>query len=48
MISLDKCNGSCNAVGDLSTKICASKTKNVSVKVINMIANINEAKTYFM
>ena len=27
MISLDKCNGSCNATDDLSTKICASKTK---------------------
>ena len=23
MISLDKCNGNCNAVDDLSTKICS-------------------------
>ena len=35
MISLDKCNGSCNAVDDLSTKICVlSETKDVNVKVI--------------
>ena len=28
IISLDKCNGSCNAVGDFSTKICVpSETK---------------------
>ena len=29
-------------------KYVLKKQKNVSVKVINMIANINEAKTYFM
>ena len=29
-------------------KYVLPKPKNVSVKVINMIANINEAKTYFM
>ena len=34
MISLDKCNGSCNVLDDLSTKTCASsKTKDVNVKV---------------
>ena len=43
MISLDKCNGSCNI---LSPKICVpKKTKDVSVKVFNMITNKNEAKT---
>ena len=45
MINLDTCNGSCNVVDDLSTKICVpSKTKDVNVKVFNMITGINEAK----
>ena len=45
MISLHKCNKRCDAV-DLSTKICvSSKTKNVVVKVFNMITRINEART---
>ena len=45
MISLDKCNGSCDSVDDLSTKICApSKTKDVNVKVFNMITNQIEMK----
>ena len=47
MISLDKCNRGCNAVGDLSTKICVpSKIKDGNVKVFNnMITRINEAKS---
>ena len=46
MISLDKCSGSCNAVDELSTKICApSKTKDVNDKVLNMITRTNVAKT---
>ena len=47
MISLDICNGSCNsAVDDLSAKVCVpSKTRNVNVKVFNMITRINQAKT---
>ena len=41
MISLDKCRESCNAVDDLSTKICIpSKPKDVNV----MITRRNEAK----
>ena len=40
IISLDKCNRSCNAVDSLSIKICVvSKTKD------NVITRINEAKT---
>ena len=32
IINLDKCSGSCNAVDDLSTKICPpSKTKDVNL-----------------
>ena len=47
MVSLDKCNGSCNnAVDDISGKVgVPSITKNVNVKVLNMITRINEAKT---
>ena len=45
MISLDKCNRSCNAINDLSTKICVpSKAKDVNVKVFNMITRRIEAK----
>ena len=45
MISLYKCNKRCDDV-DLSTKICvSSKTKNVVVKVFNMITRINEVRT---
>ena len=43
MSSLDKCDGSCNV---LSPKICVPKgTKDVNVKVFNMITNKNETKT---
>ena len=43
MINLDKCTGSCNV---LSPKICVPKvTKDVNLKVLNMITNKNEAKT---
>ena len=43
MVSLDKCNGSCNV---LSTKICVpKKTKDINVKAFNMITNKNEVKT---
>ena len=42
MISLVKCSGSCNV---LSPKICVPKeTKDINVKVFNMIPNKNEAK----
>ena len=43
MISLDKCNGSCNV---LSPKMCVlkKKTEDINVKVFKMIANKNEAE----
>ena len=45
MISLDECDGSCNAINYLSTKICdLSKAKNVNVKNFNMITRRNKAK----
>ena len=46
MVSLGKCNGSCNAIDDLSTKICVpSETKDVNVKVFRMITRVNEVKS---
>ena len=47
MISLDKCDWSCNAVDELSTKICVwCEAKDVIVKVLNVITIINEIKTF--
>ena len=46
MVSINKCNGSYNAVDVSSTKICVlSKTKDINVKLFNMIKRINETKT---
>ena len=46
MISLEKYNGSCNVVDELSMKIWVpSETKDINVKVFNMITRINEVKT---
>ena len=43
MVSLDKCNGSCNV---LPPKICVPKeTKDINIKAFDMIRNKNEAKT---
>ena len=45
MFSLDKCNGRCNAADDLSAKICFPiETKDVNIKVFNIITKTNEAK----
>ena len=42
MISLDKCNRSCDAVDEFCTKICVpSKTKDVNVRDFNIITRIN-------
>ena len=46
VISLDKCNGSCNVVDDLSTKMCvSSETSDASIKDFDMITRMHEAKT---
>ena len=42
MISLDECNGSCNAVDDFR-KYVLSKTKDVTVKVFYIITKIHDA-----
>ena len=45
MISLDKCNESCNTVDVLSANICIpSKIKDINVKGFNIITNKNKAK----
>ena len=45
-LSLYKCNGSCNVADDLSRTIyVACTTKDINVKVYNLITRINEAKT---
>ena len=45
MFRLDKCNGRCNVADDLSAKICfPSETKDVNIKVFNIITKTNEAK----
>lgn len=42
-MSLNKCNGGCNVIDNLSTKICVpSKTKDINVKVFSMIARVHE------
>ena len=46
MTSLDKYSGLYSYDDDLSTKKCVpSNTKDIDVKVFNMMANKNEAKT---
>ena len=46
MISLDRFNRSCNTLDDSSSKICTpNNTKDVSIEVLNMITEKNEAKT---
>ena len=46
MVKLGKCNRSCNVVDDLCTKMCVLiETKDINVKVFNIITKINEVKT---
>ena len=45
MVSLDRCDGSCNAIDDPSGRICVpKKTKSKSLLVLNMTAGVNESK----
>ena len=43
MTSLGKCNGSCNVLSPLMW--FPKKSKDINIKVFNMITNKNEAKT---
>ena len=46
VISLDRYTGSWNSLDDSFAKICVSnKTKDVNVKVFNIITKLNEEKT---
>ena len=46
MVSLDRCNVSCNAVENSFCKICVlNNIEDVDLKVLNMIIGINESKT---
>ena len=43
MVSLDRCDGSCNTFDNLSSRICVSnKTKDVILNVFDMVAAVNE------
>ena len=45
MVSLDRCDESCNTVEDLFGKICVpSKIEDVNLRNFNMIKGINESK----
>ena len=48
MVSLDKCNWSCNDTDDLSTKICVpSEINDVNVKVFKTTTWINDCECQF-
>ena len=43
---LDRFVGSCNALNDLSNKVCIpNKTEDLNLSLFNMIKGINESKT---
>ena len=45
MINFDRCNDSCNTLGDPSVRIyVANKTEDVNLNIFNMIAGINGSK----
>ena len=44
-IKLNKCSGSCNTINDPFAKLCVPDiTKNINVKVFNLMARINETR----
>ena len=45
MVSLHKCSGSYNSINDLPKIGIPSKTNDINIKIFDMIANRNEAKT---
>ena len=45
-MSLNKCNGGCNVIDNLSTKICVpSKTKDRNIRLFITLIRKNEVKT---
>ena len=46
-VKLDRCGGSCNTLNNFSNKIFISnKTKDLNLSMFNMIARVNESKTF--
>ena len=44
-IKVNKCSGSCNTINDPYAKLCVTDiTKNINVKVFNVVARINETR----
>ena len=44
-IKVNKCSGSCNNINDPFAKLCVPDiTKNINVKVLNIMARINETR----
>lgn len=42
-ISVNKCGGSCNNIGDPYTRACVpNKVKNMNVRVFNLMSEVNE------
>ena len=41
----NKCDGSCNAIDDLYTRVCVpNKVTNMNIKVFNLMSGINETR----
>ena len=44
-IKINQCSGSCNTINDPFAKLCVRDiTKNINVKVFNLMARINETR----
>ena len=45
MITLDKCNGSCNTLSQIFGRICVpNKTEDINVNAFNLITRTSESK----
>ena len=45
MITLEKCNGSCNTLSKISGRVCVpNKTKNLKLNAFNLITRTNTSK----
>ena len=46
-VNLERCNGSCNVLNDVSSRVCVpNKTEDLNKHVFNMITRINESKVF--
>ena len=47
MIKLDRCDGSCDTINDLSYKVCVpKKAEDLNLTVFNMITGTNKSKNW--